>query len=258
MIVSRRDRRAHFLIAIMSDLDLLLLQAAEAVSNRNDSVGVLVYGSYASGRWDPDSDLDLICVTRSSQPKQFRLLVNGREVDVYANSRVQITKIFYSDFGDNNNFVLQAFVRGRPVIDPDGEVEELIREAHRIWEQGPPNPSPEGRQKIAACARVMLGVSGGLAARATRSPQWREMVEVLSGRFFLDSFYHYCRVNRLWSSTMWEMLTWTDSRYEELLTITREYLNDPSLENRLRAIGQLAEATIMSCQSSREAITRSA
>jgi predicted nucleotidyltransferase len=240
----------------MPTLDPLLVQTAEAVSDRDDSLGVLVYGSYASGSSSPDSDLDLICVTRSGPARQFRRLVNGREVDVYANSRLQITRFFYSDFGDNNNFVLHAFVRGRPVIDPHGDVAELIREAHRIWEQGPPNPTQEGRQKIAANLRIIMGVSGRLATRATRSPQWREMVQVLSGRFFLDCFYQYCRVHRLWSSAIWEMLTWTDLRYEELLTIARQYLNDPSLESRLQAIQRLVEATIMACQGRRETVSQ--
>jgi predicted nucleotidyltransferase len=236
----------------MSAIDPLLLQTAEVVTDRQDTLGVLLYGSYASGSSHPDSDLDLICITQSSQPKQFRRFVNGRDVDVYANSRVQITKIFYSDFGDNNNYVLRAFVRGRPVIDTHGDVAELIREAHRIWEQGPPNPIQEGRQKIAANLRVIMGVLGGLTARARRSPQWSEMAQIVSGRFFLDCFYQYCRVHRLWSSAIWEMLTWTDPRYGELLTITRKYLDDPSLETRLQAIRQLAEVTILACQGTRE------
>jgi predicted nucleotidyltransferase len=233
-----------------------LLQIAEAVSDRDDTLGVLVYGSYASGSYQSDSDLDLICITRSSQPKQFRRFVNGREVDVHANSRVQITKIFYTDFGDNNNFVLHAFVRGQPLIDPDGDVAELIREAHRIWEQGPPNPLQEVRQKIAANHRIIIAAAGRLTARSARSPQWCEVVQLLSGRFFLDCFYQYCRVHRLWSSGIWEMLTWTDPRYEELLTITRKYLNDPSLETRVQAIRQMAEATVIACGSNRETVLR--
>jgi predicted nucleotidyltransferase len=236
----------------MSTLNPVVMQTAEAVTDRDDSLGVLVYGSYACGSWRPDSDLDLICVTRSGQPKHFRRFVNGHEVDVYSNSRLQIGKIFYSDFGDNNNFVLHAFVRGRPVFDYYGDVAELIREAKRIWELGPAKPTQEGRERIAANHRVILGVSAQLATRAARSPQWREMAQLLSSRFFLDCFYQCCRAHQLWSSAIWEMLTWTDPKYEELLTITQKYLNNPSLENRLQAIGQLGESTIMACQGSRE------
>jgi len=233
-------------------VDPWLVQAAEAVSDHRDSLGVLVYGSYISGSFGPESDLDLICVTRGGQVRQFRRLVDGREVDVYVSPRLQISKVFHSDFPDNNNFVLQAFVRGRLVSDPYGDLAELIREAQRVWDEGPPKPSHEGKQRIAANQRVILGVADGMAKRGTRSAQWREMMELLSGRFFLDCFYQYCRVYRLWSSAMWEMLAWTDPRYGQLLSITRNYLDDPSLDHRLQAIRMLAQATIKACQNGRE------
>ena len=47
------------------------------------------------------------------------------------------------------------------------------------------------------------------------------------------------------------MLNWTDPCYEEILTITRKYLNDPSLESLLQAIRELAEATIAACNAGR-------
>jgi hypothetical protein len=234
---------------IMSDFSSFLQQAVEAVTDRADTLGVLLHGSFATGSSDSNSDVDLICVTRSLQPRRIvHHFIDGREIGVFAGSRSQISNSFHTDTGDNNNFVLYAFVRGRAVIDHDGDVAELIREANRIWEQGPPIPAPEVRERVATSRQIIIGSLDRMTLRATRSPQWREMVDLFSARLFNDCFYQYCRMHRLWSSAIWEMLTWTDPRYEEILTVTRNYLSDPSLENRLQATRQLAEATLLACK----------
>jgi predicted nucleotidyltransferase len=254
----RQSLGAVRLSAIMSAFDSFLLQIVEAATDSEDTLGVLLHGSYATGSCDSNSDVDLICVTRRSHPRRIsHHFVNGREIGVLASSRPQITKSFLLDSGDNNNFVLYAFVRGRPVIDRNGDVAELIREANRIWEQGPPNPTPEVRERIASGRQIIIGSLNRWTARATRSPQWQEMVQLFSARLFNDCFYQYCRIHRLWSSAIWEMLTWTDPRYEEILTITRKYLSDPSLESRLQAIRQLAEATIVACEDNPEPVPAS-
>jgi len=241
----------------MSAFDSFLPQAVEAVMDPADTLGVLLHGSFATGSNDSNSDVDLVCVTGSLQPRRIvHYFINGREIGVFAGSRLQIINSFRSDTGDNNNFVLYAFVRGTAIIDRNGDVAELIREANRIWEDGPPNPAPEVRERIAAGRQIIIGSLARMTLRATRSPQWREMVELFSGRLFNDCFYQYCRVSRLWSSAIWEMLTWTDPRYEEILTITRNYLSNPSLENRLQATRQLAEATIIACNTIREPVSK--
>lgn len=241
----------------MSAFDSFLLQVVETLMDPADTSGVLLHGSFATGSGDSNSDVDLMCVTQSSRPRKIdHHFINGREIGVYAGSRPQISSVFHSDSGDNNNFVLYAFVRGRAVIDRDGDVAELIREANQIWEQGPPNPPPEARERVAAGRQIIIGSLDRMTLRATRSVQWREMVELFSARLFNDCFYQYCRMRRLWSSAIWEMLTWTDPRYDEILTITRNYLNNPSLENRLQATRKLAEATIIACASSREPVSK--
>jgi hypothetical protein len=252
----RHSRGAVRLSVIMSAFDSFLSQIVEAVTDSQDTLGVLLHGSYATGLCDSNSDVDLICVTRRSHPRRIsHHFMDGREIGVFASSRPQITKSFHSDSGDNNNFVLYAFVRGRPVIDRNGDVAELVREANQIWGHGPPNPTQEVREKVAAGRQIIIGSLRRMTARATRSPQWQEMVQLFSARLFNDCFYQYCRMHRLWSSAIWEMLTWTDPRYEEILTITRNYLSDPSLENRLLAIRQLAEATIIRCEGNLEPVS---
>ena len=251
-----RHQGAVRLNVIMSAFDSFVLQVVEAVTDSADTLGVLLHGSYASGSCDSNSDVDLICVTRSRQPRRIsHQVINGREIGVFASSRPQISESFHFDSGDNNNFVLYGFVRGRPVIDRSGDLADLIREANQIWQQGPPSPTPEFREKVAAGHQIIIGSLSRWTARATRSPQWREMVQLFSARLFNDCFYQYCRIHRLWSSAIWEMLTWTDPRYEEILKITQNYLSDPSLENRLQAVRQLAEATIIACDGNLDPIS---
>jgi ketosteroid isomerase-like protein len=229
----------------MTSDDFFLARIATALSSSDDTLGVVVHGSYATASHDTRSDVDIIWVSRSDQKTaRFVRLVDDIKVDIYAASCAQIYKSINADIRDNNNFVLYAFVRGHSLIDRNGSVAELTSAAHRLWAQGPATPGQEERERIQAVSGLTLEALDRLGARALRSPQWREMALLHSGRLFVDCFYAYCRINRLWSSAIWEMLRWTDPKYKYLLSVTRTYLNKRSLQARLHAIQQLAGSIV--------------
>jgi predicted nucleotidyltransferase len=231
----------------MSPDDSLISQIAEAITNPEETVGVLIHGSYATGLPYPDSDVDVICLVKSEQRKRYIRSINGISVDLFAASRRHIDKIIHCDVPNNNNLVLYAFVRGRPIIDRNGSIVELIDIAGRVWAEGPAMPGQEERERLRTSSRIACAIAARMKTRSMRSREWGEMAHLHSGMLFYECVHAYCRIHRLWASAIWEMLKWSDARYDFLLAEIRGYLREPSLESRLRTIRHVAEATVTRC-----------
>ena len=228
----------------MSNTDSFLLRIAEAILDRNQTLGLLVHGSYAAGTFHRHSDVDLIWVTKTDRRQRFVRSIDGVEIDVFASSPTEIDKIIHSTVWNNNNLVLYAFVRGRSLIDLDGSVAELITIAGQIWARGPTPPSREETERLEVASRISAAVAARIGIRAMQSSEWCEIAQLQSGTIFVESLYAYCRIHQLWASALWEMLKWHDAKYQDVLAVIRNYLAEPSLQSRLDAIRQLTDATI--------------
>ena len=77
------ERGAGIMSAMRPSLD----DIARRVSESQRAVGLLLYGSYATGETAPDSDVDLICVTKSQRARHTTVNVGGIVVDIYASTR---------------------------------------------------------------------------------------------------------------------------------------------------------------------------
>jgi hypothetical protein len=231
--------------------DPFLLRFAKTVPNSRETLGILVHGSFATGTYAPGSDIDLVCVTKSGDFGRIVCLIEGFDVDVASGSHESIEKKIRYKSSTNNNSILYAFLRGRPLIDRDGSIAGLRYEARRIWLQGPTAPTNEELARVEAAARSASAEADRLRIRATRSTAWREIAHLRSSTLFVDCFYGYCRIRGLWASAIWETLKWADPRYEYLQTVTSAYLSAPSLNNRLQAIQHLAQAISTSVAASR-------
>jgi predicted nucleotidyltransferase len=221
-----------------------LLRIAGAVSNPEETLGVLVHGSFATGAQTLGSDIDLICVTKTSDFERHVEQVEGFEVDLCSGSRLSIQKQICSRLYTNNNSVLHAFAKGRPLLDVDGSLAGLAYEARQIWSKGPTHPTNEELDRLKTAARSASTEAARLAIRATRSAEWQEIASVRSSILFVDSVHNYCRTHGLWASAIWELLKWNDPQYGFLQTVIRGYLRAPSLANRLQAIRDLSEAVL--------------
>lgn len=225
----------------------LLTRIVAAVTAPHETMGVLLHGSYGSRKPTPDSDIDLICVLRNETRQRYIRSIEGFSVDLFAASHSEVNRIIHCDLVNNNNLVLYAFERGRPLIDPDGVIAELTDTAKRIWTAGPASPSAEEKQRIETSCRLAHAIAHRTPTRARRSQEWTEMANLHSATLFFDCLYAYCRIHRLWSCAIWEMLQWTDVRYAFLQEQIRTSLKHPSLDARADAIRQIAEATVLKC-----------
>jgi hypothetical protein len=217
----------------------------------NETLGILLHGSFATHSQAQGSDIDLICVTTTGPFARFLQSIEGSDLDVISASRTNIESRIRCQTPTNNNSILYAFVRGRSLLDRDGTIAALIYEATQIWGRGPTTPSQEEAQGIVASAQSSLQVADRLRIRAARSAEWLEIAHLRSSVLFIDCVHNFCRSQCLWSSAIWEILKWTDPRYEYLQAIMRGYLRAPSLENRLRAIRDIAKRIIANDQHGR-------
>lgn len=215
-----------------------------SIMKSHDAVGLLMYGSAVS---DPDSaaDVDLICITRNDGQRHFMTTVGETTVDVYASTRDSLENSIRSDKRDNNNFILNAFAHGRPLMKLDDSVDALIGVAEDVWNAGPLKPSSDELKAIELALTKGLHAARSYVARANRSSNGPGIAALCIGQIFLRAVYAYCRANRLWSSTLSEMLEWKgDARYEELITLCSSFLRAQSFEEQFSALTEISRQTI--------------
>jgi hypothetical protein len=217
---------------------------ANSIMKSHDAVGLLMYGSAVN---DPDSaaDVDIICITRNHGHRHFMDKVRETTIDVYADTRDGLKKSLRSDKRDNNNFILNGFVHGRPLMKLDDSVDALTAIAEEVWRAGPPEPSASERKAIELALTKGLNAAKSYVSRADRSPEWRGIATINIGQIFLRAMYAYCRAHRLWSSTLSEMLEWKDDvRYSDLIILCSSFLRAESLAEQTKVLADITDLTV--------------
>jgi hypothetical protein len=222
-------------------MDVALLERIVAsVKAAHDFSGILIYGSRASTQSAPHSDVDLICISPHHQNSHLIMTCDQLAVDIYASTRSLLEESIRRDSRTNNNFVLDAFAHGR-MLDGDDGILTLCNLARDIWRAGPRPPSPAERQATSMVVQKALASSRRLAEKSKQSKEWESIAELKLGYLFQELVYAYCRVHRLWASSLWEMLTWTNPLYQDLLALCRKYLGTSCIDTRILAIDRLVQ-----------------
>lgn len=216
---------------------------AASIMKSHDAVGLLMYGSAVTGI-DSAADVDVICVTRNKGHRHFITTVQHRVVDVYADTRESLKTSIGSDKRDNNNFILNAFVHGRSLFELDNSIDALSRVANEVWQAGPAAPTGNEIRAIEVALTKGLNAARSYATRADLSVESRGIATLSLGQIFLRAMYAYCRINRLWSSTVSDMLGWKDPRYAELINLIRQHFRAESVAEQLGIVNELTGKTI--------------
>lgn len=217
---------------------------AKLVTASHDPLGILVYGSCGRDHWHAGSDIDLICVSRHEQNRHFMMTCGKVVADIYASTFSLLEQTIRSDIRTNNNFVLDAFVHGRPLDAGDGSAQALVSLAKEVWEAGPLQPGFAEQQSIAGAVQKALAAAKSFAMKSEWSPEWQEIAHIKCGYLFVEIMHAYCRLNRLWASAIWEMLACTSPQYQDLIAMCRRYLRAKSFEERLSALEDLGAVTL--------------
>lgn len=107
------------------------------LEEKSDVIGVLLTGSYAYGKPNDTSDIDIVCTIEGGEDyAEFDRMVH----DVPANIFYNVPETIYDKYwkqaikeghGDSVHF----WANGKIVYDPKGIVAKLQQEARRLWKQ---------------------------------------------------------------------------------------------------------------------------
>jgi len=99
--------------------------------DREDVIGILVCGSYITGDPSRHSDIDLHIITSEENDWRERgnKIVNEYLIEYFVNPPRQIREYFREDHQTNSISASTQFVTGRVILDRDGIVAHLKKEA---------------------------------------------------------------------------------------------------------------------------------
>ena len=211
--------------------------AAASLLRRDEALlGVLVFGSTGRGTALPSSDVDLICLTSLNRERQMYRRLCGLDLDVFFLSHERALATITADIRSNNNHVLAGFTEGTIIDDPHGYMAEIKAKATELWMIGPREITPWEVPKVRAWLRRCSLSVRNLNAKAIRSTCWPAIADTQCAVYFNHMIYAYCRVKRLWASSLFVLLNLEDVRYAEIQQLCRNYLTGASLQDRTDAV----------------------
>lgn len=103
----------------------------------DDTVGILVCGSYITGNPSKHSDLDVHIILNENVNYRERgnKIVDGLLIEYFANPSKQIKEYFKEDYKNVRPMSQTQFVTGKILLDKTGEVQELKDEARKMLDR---------------------------------------------------------------------------------------------------------------------------
>ena len=204
---------------------------------------ILLHGSWASGRAHPESDFDLICVLHSPREYHRREFKPFRDsnVDIYyapahlLRKRLQVFNPF------NNNFILNAFVDGKVLIDRNGSLAGLSSMARSIWIQGPPRPSPDEVEFSQAQFRAALSAIERSSRQSLEPPEQLGLLRLRCSDLFSRMMYEYCRRRGAWATSMVRVLDWLRADSPHLHFLACSYLEQSQVTELIAGLSKMLE-----------------
>lgn len=103
----------------------------------NDTVGVLVCGSYITGNPSSHSDLDvhIILDEKVDYRERGNKIIDGLLIEYFANPARQVKEYFKEDYKQVKSMSQTQFVTGKIMFDKTGEVQKLKEEAKKMLDK---------------------------------------------------------------------------------------------------------------------------
>lgn len=196
----------------------------EYIKRRYDPLSLIIYGSYANGSNNQNSDFDALVISRDHEVSHDSSFVNGIELDVF----VYPASYFDGKF-DCSDFV--QIYDGRILWDTDGLGASLQKQVLSYMDSRPLKTDREIRTEVEWCKKMLLRTKRRDAEGMFR---WH-WVLVDSLEIFCDAVHHAYFGPK-------KALRWMEEEYPEAFSIYREALFDleeGSIKNWVSCLEQL-------------------
>jgi len=217
--------------------DTILAKITEELKADKNTIGVLVHGSYAQGRMHPDSDLDVMGVTDADWFSKEIRIVDGMEVEIQRIPEAKIRTDLRAQYPTNHNYYMNILTSGRILFDKTGSLKEMVEEAFRIKQEGPPPPN---------ALEILMGRSFfrhrmGEVKRNMARPETEALSRVMMDLMFHNTVYAFCKSYRMWSSKLDRMLAEYEREAPEFHRLCQGYLVSDDIQQRFGWLERMVE-----------------
>ncbi|WP_407271342.1 nucleotidyltransferase domain-containing protein [Radiobacillus sp. PE A8.2] len=127
------------------DLDVLYEQVKTYLKQKYNCHTVILYGSYNTGDYTEESDLDIICFSDDIEDKNDVELFNGKQLDVWVYNSEQM----------NNTEQFLRVNRGKVLLNDKGTAEKFLSEINDVFNKGPKKLSEEEKDFLKSWLKKM-------------------------------------------------------------------------------------------------------
>ncbi len=132
------------------DLDVLYEQIKTYLKQKYNCHTVILYGSYNTGDYTEESDLDIICFSDDIEDKNDVELFNGKQLDVWVYNSEQM----------NHTEQFLRVNRGKVLLNDKGTAEKFLSEINDVFNKGPKKLSEEEKDFLKSWLKKMYLRSG--------------------------------------------------------------------------------------------------
>jgi predicted nucleotidyltransferase len=217
--------------------DTILEKITEELKADKHTIGIFVHGSYAQGRMHADSDLDVMCVTDADWFSKEIRIVDGMEVEIQRMPEVKIVSDLRGRYPTNHNYYMNILTSSRILFDKTGRLKEIVEEAHRIKQAGPP---PANEVEI-LMGRSFFRHRMAEVKRHLARPETRALSRVMMDLMFNHAVFALCKSHRMWSTKLDRMLIDYERDAPEFHRLCMNYLAAEDLQERFEWLERMVD-----------------
>lgn len=202
--------------------------------------GIVIYGSTARLGADPTRDIDMLCLADCRGSRSIQINYLGFDLDLLLTNVDIASSALREAVRGNENYILRALYQGHVLHDERGRMRELATEAAEVWVKGPSSPGDQEKGNISARAKKVLMAANRLIKKSLASESELRCRETQSSIWLDMLIKDFCRVHRLWNSSLCEHLINDDPGYAPLKEYLTAFMVAHSVTSRLRIISDIA------------------
>lgn len=221
-------------------MDHWVREAQKQYGSKLPFLASILYGSRGRRGEDVrlDSDVDIMCFVRDALHVHSSVLVKcgSTLLDVYYTSPELARKALCRTYSNNANYMLNALLEGRIIMDPGQVVAPLLEQAWEMKRLGPPELTSEERCKLLRQVEAALRRIDALLSVRNATALEVGLIEIRCFYQFQMLFYGYCRIHRIWASSIALTMRWAQQHCSELYESASLYLRASSVYSKRDAL----------------------